>query len=203
MASALVKTVARVGSRGWCDGTSGNYSVTLSRDPLRMLITPSGADKGNLCPADLLEVDRSGRATSGRGRPSAETELHLILAEEAGAVAVLHTHSIWGTLLGEHFEGRGGFTIQGYEMLKGIAPVNSHEESVFVPVVANSQDMSKIGAVLRRWLREHPKMCGFLISGHGLYTWGETLDVAYRHVEIFEFLFRLVGRRVRLEPFEG
>ncbi len=203
IASALVKTVARVGARGWCDGTSGNYSVTLSRDPLRLLITPSGADKGTLRPVDLLEVDRGGVAAPGRGRPSAETELHLILAEEAGAVAVLHTHSIWGTLLGDHFEARGGFTIQGFEMLKGIAPVNSHEESVFVPVVANSQDMSEIGTVLRRWIGEHPKMRGFLISGHGLYTWGESLDQAYRHVEIFEFLFRLVGKRVRLEPYEG
>ncbi len=203
IATALVETVARVASRGWCDGTSGNYSVTLSRKPLRLLITPSGADKGSVRPGDLLEVDGDGRTASGRGRPSAETELHLILAEQAGAVAVLHTHSIWGTLLGDHFETHGGFTIQGYEMLKGIAPVTSHEESVFVPVVANSQDMSEIGAVLRRWIGDHPNMRGFLIAGHGLYTWGENLAQAYRHVEIFEFLFRLVGRRVRLEPFEG
>ncbi|MEL7265147.1 MAG: class II aldolase/adducin family protein, partial [Planctomycetota bacterium] len=35
---------------------------------------------------------------------------------------------------------------------------------------------------------------GFLIRGHGLYTWGRDLFAARRHVEIFEFLFDCVCR---------
>jgi methylthioribulose-1-phosphate dehydratase len=35
---------------------------------------------------------------------------------------------------------------------------------------------------------------GFLISGHGLYTWGQSIAEAERHVEILEFLFEVVGR---------
>jgi methylthioribulose-1-phosphate dehydratase len=34
--------------RGWVLGTSGNFSVLLARKPLRICITASGNEKGNL-----------------------------------------------------------------------------------------------------------------------------------------------------------
>jgi methylthioribulose-1-phosphate dehydratase len=161
-------------------------------------------DKGNLADDDLLLVGADGRAGDGsKGRPSAECALHVQLAEQAGASAILHTHSVWGTLVGERFAGRGGFHLTGYEMLKALRGVRSHEDDVFVPVIANSQDMDEIGEPLGRWIAGQPELCGFLIAGHGLYAWGRDLDEAYRHVEGFEFLFELVGRRLALEPFSG
>jgi methylthioribulose-1-phosphate dehydratase len=39
-----------------------------------------------------------------------------------------------------------------------------------------------------------PPCHGFLLSRHGLYTWGRTLAEARRHIEIFEFLFECVAR---------
>jgi ribulose-5-phosphate 4-epimerase/fuculose-1-phosphate aldolase len=39
-----------------------------------------------------------------------------------------------------------------------------------------------------------PPFHGFLLSGHGLYTWGRDLAEARRHIEIHEFLFEVVGR---------
>jgi len=36
---------------------------------------------------------------------------------------------------------------------------------------------------------------GFLIRRHGLYTWGRDLQEAKRQVEIFEFLFEVMGRK--------
>jgi methylthioribulose-1-phosphate dehydratase len=43
-------------------------------------------------------------------------------------------------------------------------------------------------------LRQHADAHGFLLGGHGLYTWGENLPQAKRHLEIFEFLLEAVGR---------
>jgi methylthioribulose-1-phosphate dehydratase len=203
LALDLVACLARIRARGWCEATSGNYSVALASAPPRLLITPSGVDKGRLAPGDLLEIDGEGRVVAGAGRPSDESALHVTLVREAGAGAVLHTHSVWGTLLGERFLEQGGFHLGGYEMLKGLAGVSSHEERVFVPVVGNSQDMNALAGVLERLLRDEARFCGFLIAGHGLYTWGRDLPEAYRHVEAFEFLFQVVGRRIRWEPFEG
>jgi ribulose-5-phosphate 4-epimerase/fuculose-1-phosphate aldolase len=38
------------------------------------------------------------------------------------------------------------------------------------------------------WI-DHPEMKGFLLAGHGLYTWGKNIAEAKRHIEVFEFLF--------------
>src|SRR4051794_29468451 len=120
-AAQLAHVGRRLDARGWVLGTSGNLSVVVERDPLRLAITRSGAAKGDLTPDAIIEVDETGAASSApTGRPSAETLLHVVIAHARGAGAVLHTHSIWGTVLSDRFVGAAGLTIQGYEMLKGL-----------------------------------------------------------------------------------
>jgi methylthioribulose-1-phosphate dehydratase len=43
-------------------------------------------------------------------------------------------------------------------------------------------------------LAQHPEVHGFLLRGHGLYTWGRDLALARRHLEVLEFLLEVVGR---------
>ena len=203
-ARRLCRTVSKLHALGWAPGTGGNFSVTLSREPLRLLITQSGRDKGRLDPArDLVVVGPDGRpADGGEGRPSAETLLHCTIAGVAGAGATLHTHSVAATLLGEHFLAKGGFTLTGYEMLKGLG-VETHEARIWVPVLDNSQDMVGLSGEVRSLLEAGPAAPGFLLAGHGLYAWGADLDEARRHVEVFEFLLESASRRTRFEPFLG
>ena len=85
--------------RGWCDGTGGNFSVVVEQEPLRLLMAPSGVDKGSVQAQDLIEVNRNGDVIRGVGRASAETLLHLRIIDCCGAGAVLHTHSLSATLL--------------------------------------------------------------------------------------------------------
>jgi methylthioribulose-1-phosphate dehydratase len=201
---ALCGVAAGFHARGWCLGTSGNFSVTLQDDPLRLLITQSGRSKGHLHRDDLVVVDPGGRPARGHhGTPSAEAILHVLIAGSVGAGSVLHTHSVCGTLLGEHYMSRGGFTIAGYEMLKGLKGIDTHDTSVLVPILENSQDMAELRERAKALLAEQPDLHGFLVAGHGLYTWGETLEVAQRHVEIFEFLFECVARRTRFVAPKG
>ncbi len=193
----LIDVISRIYARGWCDGTGGNYSKVLGHDPLELLITRSGVDKGRIGPQDFLVVDSDLNPTEdgGTGVPSAEAHVHVAIAAATGAAAILHTHSIVGTLLSEHFLDRRGFAITGYEMQKGLAGVTSHREQVWVPVIKNSQDARSLADSTDRVI-SRSGVRGFLIAGHGLYTWGASLDEAYRHVEIFEFLFQVVGHRV-------
>src|SRR6266478_2496680 len=86
-------------ARGWALGTSGNFSAVISREPLRLAITSTGLDKGRLTAAQFLEIDGSANVVRGEGRPSAEALLHLAIARGVDAGAVLHTHSVWSTLL--------------------------------------------------------------------------------------------------------
>src|SRR5437879_13479431 len=54
--------------------------------------------------------------------------------------------------------------------------------------------MPELARQLEAILQRYPRSHGFLLRGHGLYTWGENLSEARRHVEILEFLLEVVGR---------
>jgi methylthioribulose-1-phosphate dehydratase len=197
-ADQLVWAGRRFDRRGWVLGTSGNFSVVVDRQPLKLAITPSATFKGELTADEILEMDGHGAPIGegkGRARPSAEALLHVELATVRGAGAVLHTHSIWSTLLSEVHAARGGLWIEGYEMLKGLEGVKTHEHREWLPIVDNDQDIPRLSLVVRGVLDRHPDAHGFLIRRHGLYTWGADLPQAVRHVEILEFLLEAIGRR--------
>lgn len=190
----LARTIRRIAARGWSLGTGGNYSVTLSHQPLRLLMSPSGVDKSGVMPRDLLEVGSRGEVVAGDGSASAETLIHVAIVELTGAGSVLHTHSVWNTLLS--FRG-DGFNLAGYEMLKALEGVTTHQHAEHIPILENSQDMETFSEEVRQLLAADPKLHAFLMKGHGLYTWGSTLFDARRHVEALEFLFEVEGRRLR------
>ena len=98
-ADRLAEVGRRFDERNWMLGTSGNFSLVLGRAPLRLAMTRSGVSKGSLAPDHFVEIDEDGRQRSGDGRPSAEARLHLEIVRARGAGAVLHTHSIWSTIL--------------------------------------------------------------------------------------------------------
>ncbi len=194
--AGLAESGAYFHQRGWSLGTSSNYSVVLSREPLRLLVTASGKDKGRLRADDFVIVDGEGLAIDADApRPSAETLLHVMLARRPGVGSVLHTHSIWGTILSDVHHREGVLKLLGYEMLKGLAGVATHEITVELPIFDNTQDIPELVARVEPWLDDPTATPhAFLISRHGLYTWGRDLDEARRHVEVLEFLFEVVGR---------
>jgi methylthioribulose-1-phosphate dehydratase len=194
VAEQLCRAGRRFDQRGWVLGTSGNFSAVLDRDPLRLAITRSAAFKGELNPGDILEMDEDARVIGGRGaQPSAEALLHVEIVRARHAGAVLHTHSKWSTLLSDACASAGGIAIEGYEMLKGLADVRTHEHREWLPIVENDQNIPRLAAVVRETLDRHPAAHGFLIRRHGLYTWGADLRDAVRHVEIVEFLLEIIA----------
>jgi methylthioribulose-1-phosphate dehydratase len=193
---ALVEAGRRFYSRNWVLATSGNFSAVVSSRPFRLCITRSGAPKGTLTPRDFLIIDESARPV-GRttARPSAEARLHVEIVRARKAGAVLHTHSIWSTMLSDRHAADGGIALQGFEMLKGLEGVTTHTHREWVPILENDQDMARLSGAMARALRDHPDAHGILLRGHGLYTWGRTIVEAERHVEALEFLLETVGRQ--------
>jgi methylthioribulose-1-phosphate dehydratase len=196
--SELARLLVDVGRdfyrRGWVMGTSGNFSAVVSRDPLSLAITASGLDKGRLREENILQIDERGDVIAGQGRPSDETLLHLSVARVREAGAVLHTHSVWSTILSEAFGDEGGFAIGGYEMLKGLSGVRTHEHREWLPVIENPQDMAALAQRVEDALTRHKDAHAFLLRRHGLYTWGHDLKEARRHTEILEFLLEVTGQ---------
>lgn len=218
LARALAAMSHRCYARGWAFGTSGNFSAVISRRPFRLAITASARDKRALRPADIVTVDaegtivrpRQGRpasarrgdvrrasarsAEASRRRPSAETLLHLTIARVRQAGAIVHTHSVWSTVLSDLHASAGGLSVDGYEMLKGLHGVRSHEDREWIPILENDQDMPRLARGMGEILERHGDARALLLRRHGLYTWGDTLTDAERHLEILEFLFETLGR---------
>lgn len=174
--------------RGWTPATSGNFSARL--DESTVAITASGRPKGELGLADIVVVDAHGRlARPAAGRPSAETLLHCQLYRRSSAIgAVAHTHSRAATVLSRSALRAGHVTLAGYELAKALSGVTTHEHTVVLPVFANTQDIAKLAEDVEAFMSTHPPVHGYLIAGHGLYTWGASVADARRHVEALEFL---------------
>jgi methylthioribulose-1-phosphate dehydratase len=195
---ALSWVIRDIHQKGWATGTGGNFSAVLQRHPLTLLMAPSGVDKGLIHADDLIEVDAGARVIAGAGKASAETQIHLTVATLTSATAILHSHSVLGTLLSSHYAAQGQIMLRDYEMLKGLKGIQTHATAVCLPILPNSQDMQVVSDRLRVLLRDQPEVPGFLLAGHGLYTWGDTLFEARRHLEILEFFFDLTYHQLVL-----
>lgn len=181
--------------RNWVPATSGNFSVRLNDQ--EALITSSGKHKGHLTVKDLLRIDMQGNPVS-EGKPSAETLLHTVIYKHfPKANAVLHTHSANATVLTRLSKVGEDLMLEGYEMLKAIEGVTTHETAMALPLFPNTQDMDALSRDVQA-VFEKQDVSGFLIQGHGFYTWASTMEACKRHIEAFEFLFEceLMTRRI-------
>ena len=192
---------------GWAPATAGNYSARLGGD--RIAITASGCHKGHLTTQDIMVIDLTGQPIATTQKSSAETLLHVQLMADFPAIgAVLHTHSIASTVLSMVDPQRRQIDFAGYELVKAFDGYHSHETTAVVPIFDNSQDMTVLAAQVHDHLRQHPPSLGapkgaagipgYLIRGHGVYTWGADMAAAKRHVEGLEFLFACELERLRI-----
>jgi methylthioribulose-1-phosphate dehydratase len=186
----ISKWIRQVNKKNWSPGTSTNYSFKHSSDDTTLYISKSGIDKGYFSENDFMEVDKNGKPLINHidCKSSAETNIHCVLYGLFPETAcILHSHSKAATLLSAHFKKTNGITFVGYEVLKGLPNIDSHESKVFLPIFENTQDMEAFGEILKK--NANQLSChGFLMEKHGIYTWGKDFLSAKRHLEIFEFL---------------
>jgi methylthioribulose-1-phosphate dehydratase len=184
---ALAAEAARYTAMGWMRGTSGNLSVRLSDDPLRLAVTASGLDKGSLTFEDVVEIDAAGTAVLPGKVPSAEAGLHGRIAQVSGAGAVIHVHVLAPVLAAERWP--DGVELRDLEMLKGFGR-SAHDDLVTIPVVPNSQDMVVLGDAFERGFRADTP--ALIVARHGLYVWGTDLMQARHRAECLEWLLRFI-----------
>ena len=195
----LIAIGSEFGQRRWAEATSGNYSCVVDG---QVLITASGRHKARLGLDDFVLLEADGTRVHSDDPPSsAETQLHLELVQHAGAGAVLHAHTVWNTVLSHLHAPRGFIELSGWEMLKALPGIGTHETTVQLKIYDNTQDIPALADDLRADLRSGAlQVPGFLLRGHGLYAWGADLAAAHRHTEAFEFLLEVVGRLQSHEP---
>ena len=196
-AAAQIVAVGRwLDAKGWAPATAGNYSMRL--DDGSFAVTVSGKHKGRLTADDVMRVDNAGASLDGK-KPSAETALHLDLyARFPDCGAVLHSHSPEAVGLSRTVDG-DAYTLTGHEMLKVLPGITTHDISVALPIVDNSQDMADIIAAVAPALLAPGAIPAYLIRGHGLYGWGRDMAAAERVIEGIEWMIaaELAERRFR------
>ena len=185
-ARELVEAGRALYEQGMVPATSGNFSVRIAED--RIAITVTGRHKGQLNISDIMQIDACGQSSDGR-RPSAETALHLQIYRRYPDVAViLHHHSLYATLLSQLVADE--VLLAEYELLKAFSEIDTHETRLRLPVFENNQDISMLASQVDNYMDVNSPVFGYLIRGHGLYTWAESVTTALKYVEAFEFLFK-------------
>lgn len=192
----LTEIIHFLHGQGWTPATSSNFSCRLPEGRTGFSVSVSGLDKGTFTAGDFIDVDFSGKVSrpdQAHLRPSAETLLHsLVYRMDPAAQVVLHTHSVNGTVLSKLYEAQNGILLKDFEVLKGLEGIKTHQTELWLPIFSNSQDMSALSIEVEAELKKHQPVYGFLLAGHGLYTWGATHEQAKRHTEVFEFLFECI-----------
>jgi methylthioribulose-1-phosphate dehydratase len=185
LAEQLVEAGRMINSRGWVPATSGNFSARL--DNGNVAITVSGKHKGHLQTSDIMLIDADANPLDGK-KPSAETMLHTLLYKRLPNIrCVLHPHSLNAALVSRLFPTE--CVLENYELLKAFDGIETHESRIVIPVFANDQDIPRLAAKVDQYMTAHETIYGYIIEGHGLYTWGKSVQETLRHLEALDYLF--------------
>ena len=191
--SAMVEVIHFLHGRGWAPATSSNYSFRQA-DVDDFWISASGIDKGQFAAGDFIHVDSVGASIDDERKTSAETQLHVLIYDcFPEAECVLHSHSVYNTVLSMAQKKKKNYVdLVGYEVLKGLRGIKTHDVKVRIPIFDNSQDIEGLAEEIGAWFEQHGEPQGFLLKGHGLYVWGQSIAETKRQMEVLEFLFEVV-----------
>jgi len=194
IAREICRAGRRLAERGLIAGSDGNIAARCGAD--RVLVTPTGRDKGELAPGDLVEVDLAGRVVRGPGKPSTELDMHLVIfAQRADVWGIVHAHPPVAT----------GFAVAG-KMLGDGSLAEVVTQFGMVPIVPyGAPGTPELGERVRPFAREHDAL---LLANHGAVTLGPTVEAACYRMESLEqsarilLVARLLGGARPLSPEE-
>jgi L-fuculose-phosphate aldolase len=175
--SQMVEIGRRLYSRGQVASSDGNISVRL--DEKRLLTTPKGVCKGFMTSDMLVITDLQGRKIEGKGEPSSEVQMHVVVYEDRPDVnAVVHAHPPTAT----------GFAVAGIPLDRAVlAEVVTTLGSIPIAEYGTPSTRELADAV-RRYIKAHD---GLLLANHGAITVGADAMGAYYKMETIEHFARI------------
>ena len=182
----LCDSIHQFERRGWTPATSSNFSMRNPHQPSEIFISQSGLDKQNISPNDFMIIDLQGKSVNPNLKSSAETALHTMIYENSNSQCVLHVHSLASTSLSLIYASKSGVIFENLEILKAFEGIKTHQTSFTLPIFPNSQNIEELAHKIKSKIN-FGKDFGFLLEGHGLYTWGKSISEAKKHLEAFEF----------------
>jgi L-fuculose-phosphate aldolase len=177
-ASQLLNTCYALQELGFFQGTSGNVSIRLNAEEL--LITPSGINKGQLTPADLVKINLAGEKLAGVRNPSSEFKLHTFCYKQRPDInAIVHAHPPFAM----------GFAAAGISLDMPVLP----EAIVIlgkVPLLPYATpSTNEVPLSFGNYIYE----CNaFLLANHGAVTLGRDMAEAQHRMETLELFAKVI-----------
>jgi L-fuculose-phosphate aldolase len=174
----IVEAGRRLRDRFFVAWNDGNISARL--DGERVLITPTGVNKGDVTEDKVLTLDLEGRHLAGPGKPSSETKMHLgVYRARPDVQAIVHAHPPAAT----------GFAACRVRL----------DKDVILPEVVFG--LGRIGfaeygtptteEIPQAVEKEIPECEALLLSNHGAVTVGSDVMQAYYRMEVLEMYARV------------
>jgi len=165
-----------------------------------MVIKPSGVPYASMKPQHMVVVSlESGKVVDGYLKPSSDTPTHLVLYRAFPKTGgIVHTHSLhaaawaqacraipaFGTTQADYWHGAVPCTRQ----MKPAEIKNDYEANTGRVIVETFKKLNPL---------EHPAV---LVASHGPFCWGKDVRDAVRNAITLEFVARLAGETLRLNP---
>jgi len=155
-------------------GTSGNISIRAGDN---IAITPSGVDYVALEPQDICVVTLEGSRVEGPEHPSTELAMHTVVYQFTDALAVVHTHPVYATVVGT--------------LLREVPRIHYMLALLGGPVRVAPYAPFGTEKLARNCIVAMKDRYGVLLQNHGATTYGETLAEAYSRSIYLEWLCRI------------
>jgi len=170
----IIEYCLRMLKDGLTVGTSGNVSIRVGDN---IAITPSGVDYEALVPEDICIINVDGNHVAGSDNPSTEVPMHTVVYQNTDALAVVHTHPVYATVLGTLVE---EIPLIHYMLALLGGPVRVAPYAQF-----GTEELATncILAMKDRY--------GVLMQNHGATTYGDSLAKAYSRSMYLEWLCRI------------
>lgn len=174
----VVRYARALHKRGWVANHDGNVTARVADG--RFLATPTATSKADVDDGNLLEVDSQGNRVSGSSNRFGEIGLHLeVYRARPDVGAVVHAHPPSATALACS----GHNLIETPFIAEAIVSIGPS-----IPLVAHADP----GAASVRALASHvADVDAVLLEGHGVLTWGQTVEFAFLRMELVEHLARI------------
>jgi len=178
-----------------------NFGNASSRSSSGFIIKPSGINLEKHGEKDMITMDLNGNKIDGVLNPSSDEPTHRVLYKNSSYIGgVVHTHSKFASAFAQANKSidNYGTTHSDFSVSKILVTDQLIEEEVLNNYEFNTgiKIIEKLGHAGLSF-EETP---GILSIRHGVFSWGKTVEEAFKNAEIIEYIAELAYITKNINP---
>ena len=178
-----------------------NFGNASSRLKNSFVIKPSGVILKECKPDDMIQMDLDGNVLDGKLNPSSDEPTHRILYKEYKEInGIVHTHSKYATAFAQadkEIENLGtthsDFSTHNIFVTEQLDPAQ----------VANNYELNTGHKIIEKINKKNISplsIPGILSIRHGVFSWGSSIEEAFKNAEIIEYIAELCFISKNINP---